>query len=390
MNTREFLFICFLVTGIAFSTQAHAQNLSYFPLETGNSWTYRVVPHGLPPSHSFDTVMTVGSDTLMPNGKRYLQTSWGALRVDSTSGIVWKYEPYPSRPLTDSTKHCIDTTETEFVNLSVNATSTYTLCPGPPNWYVSVPDTFTTIGQLPIHRKALYWNQWLEKRSFADSIGLFFIEYNYFVYTTWELIRADVYATVYTPVELEYLRASAGEGTITLHWRTAQETENMGFEVQRRHDGSAPGAWEVRGFVRAHGARADYSYVDQLDNALMRGDPLEYRLKQLDYNGSHWYSPRVRVSALSAIRPPYTIEIYPVPVSNRALIRLHGHRSQTISYTVYSLTGKRVVSGTHPIAPHSATELELEMTGIPAGIYYLQVREGGTVYGMTFPFMPQF
>ena len=194
----------------------HAQNLSYFPLEPGNSWTYRVVPHGLPPSHSFDTVMTVGSDTLMPNGKRYLQTSWGALRVDSTTGIVWKYEPYPSRPLTDSTRHCLDTTETEFVNLSIDSTSTYTLCPGPPNWHVSVPDTVTTIGQLPIQRTALYWNQWLIKRSFADSIGLFFIDYNYFVRTTWELIRANVYGTVYTPVELEYLRASADDGSVTL------------------------------------------------------------------------------------------------------------------------------------------------------------------------------
>ncbi len=388
MRTRSFFLVCLLLTGVPSVTEIMAQQLSYFPLEPGNSWTYRVVPHGLPPSHSFDTVMTVGTDTLMPNGKRYLKTSWGALRVDSTSGIVWKYEPYASRPLTDSTRHCTDTTETEFINLSIDSTTTYTLCPGPPSWEVHVPDTLASIGQLPIQRKALYWSQWPETRSFADSIGLFYIEYNMFVYTTWELVRALVYGNVYTPVELQYFRANATDGAVILQWKSAKETDNMGFEVERRHAGFSANAWTKLGFVQAKGDHATYMYADHLSNVHLMQGPLDYRLRQIDFSGSYWLSPYVRIAQVSSGITPETLEIFPLPVRDAATVRLTGLSSRVVHYSVHNTEGKRITSGMKAVLSGTTTELHLTLTGIPAGMYYVLIRDRDNIRGRIFPLIP--
>ena len=72
---------------------------------------------------------------------------------------------------------------------------------------------------------------------------------------------------------------------VLLTWSTATETNNSGFEVQR----SAGNTWEKIKFI--HGAgnstqRNSYSYRDKQLNP----DLYQYRLKQIDYDGTYHYS----------------------------------------------------------------------------------------------------
>jgi hypothetical protein len=92
------------------------------------------------------------------------------------------------------------------------------------------------------------------------------------------------------PVELINFKALIRENqTVDLLWATATEKNNHGFDVERSADNKN---WKTLGFVQGNGTTAerhDYTFTDT--------EPLQgvnyYRLKQLDFDGKHEYSPMV-------------------------------------------------------------------------------------------------
>ena len=48
------------------------------------------------------------------------------------------------------------------------------------------------------------------------------------------------------PVELSSITASNTAGKVILNWSTATETNNQGFEIERKIDNAD---WTVRGFI---------------------------------------------------------------------------------------------------------------------------------------------
>jgi hypothetical protein len=92
------------------------------------------------------------------------------------------------------------------------------------------------------------------------------------------------------PVELMSFRTIVDNTDVTLHWQTASETNNAGFEIERQILGSPDASadasstgWERLAFVEGHGT-ADvpqtYSY------AIMDVVPglHRFRLKQIDFD----------------------------------------------------------------------------------------------------------
>ena len=74
-------------------------------------------------------------------------------------------------------------------------------------------------------------------------------------------------------------------GLAELHWKTAEETNNLGFEIQKSPDGKS---WELLGWVDgAIDSRTEksYQYVDQEFVTTSY-----YRLRQVDIDDSYSYS----------------------------------------------------------------------------------------------------
>ncbi len=107
------------------------------------------------------------------------------------------------------------------------------------------------------------------------------------------------------PVELTSFIAANDNGNVVLHWQTATEVNNYGFEVERTlvigHQSldSIPigdQRWEKIGFVQGSGnsnSPKQYSFVDE--NPPARN--LKYRLKQIDTDGQfEYYSTRAEVN----------------------------------------------------------------------------------------------
>ena len=95
------------------------------------------------------------------------------------------------------------------------------------------------------------------------------------------------------PVELTSFTATSQNGKMILNWATATETNNQGFEIERKQDNSG---WEQIGFREGNGTTTEpkeYIYID--DISTVQSTSLAYRLKQIDFDGSFKYSDVVEV-----------------------------------------------------------------------------------------------
>lgn len=89
------------------------------------------------------------------------------------------------------------------------------------------------------------------------------------------------------PIELISFSAQKSENNIKINWETASEINNYGFEIERT---STPIAqeWEQVGFVSGHGNSNSPKFYEFIDENAPAG-VLEYRLKQIDTDGSFEY-----------------------------------------------------------------------------------------------------
>ena len=106
----------------------------------------------------------------------------------------------------------------------------------------------------------------------------------------WRRLRPGV------PVELTSITADVIEEGVKLNWQTATESNNKGFEIQRKEmeQGNQIHEWESIGFVGGFGTTTEYHTYSFTDNEDLSGSYL-YRLKQIDFDGSFKYSDEVEI-----------------------------------------------------------------------------------------------
>lgn len=318
MLFRYMVPIFFIAATVGVHAQVTPGQLSYFPIAPGNSWTYEVKKfNGGFLTAQYDTTMSIAfTDTVIAlNGQRYWHSSWGPIRVDSLSGKVFIHPSY---------KWCTDSTEREFVNLSLDTANYYYMCNIGKNefWDVQRSSQPLQIGQLPIERMTFNWTAWDESRSYADSIGLYYWEYWENNRVTWRLKEFFVYGQHFVPVTLTSLTSTLLPQGILLRWQTSEESDNMGFEVQRR---IGDGGWEAVTFLPSNGNPSGgvYSWLDDV-RSIDDHAPLRYRLRQIDYSGKDWLSHELVIERDGALHETPGLTIAPHPVQLTATIRVHG------------------------------------------------------------------
>lgn len=114
------------------------------------------------------------------------------------------------------------------------------------------------------------------------------------------------------PVSLLDFTAAAQNGKVRLSWKTANETNNKGFQVLRSTDGTN---WAEAGFVNAYtGSQANsYFFTDEP----LSGGTVHYRLQQIDLNGKSTFSPVVTVK----IEKTTSVVLYPNPASSQLFLK---------------------------------------------------------------------
>ena len=182
-------------------------------------------------------------------------------------------------------------------------------------------------------------------------------------------INEDVTIVKPLPVELTRFEVVAAGLDARLSWTTASEKNNAYFEVQRSLDGKQ---FETVGKRTGQGstqARTDYAYPDAGAGRLLTGQPIYYRLRQVDYDGQEAFSP-VRVVTFGPAATT-AVALYPNPSAQHPTVTLDltGLPIGAYQVQVLDLTGRLLRQQTlaggqrHPLA----------VQALPMGSYLVQV-----------------
>ncbi|MBL0177191.1 MAG: T9SS type A sorting domain-containing protein [Ignavibacteria bacterium] len=177
------------------------------------------------------------------------------------------------------------------------------------------------------------------------------------------------------PVELASFTAKAKSSDAVLDWTTVTESNNYGFEIERR---ATEGAWTMVGFVAGNGtvnSPKTYAFTDI--GAAQHGSKLQYRLRQIDRGGSYTHSSVVEVSFLSEGGTTLSAA-YPNPVTSNAAtsVSFTLAKSATVSLAVYDIFGNEVASLTEGQHAEGTYAFTLYTRTLPVGMYYIELRTG--------------
>jgi len=168
------------------------------------------------------------------------------------------------------------------------------------------------------------------------------------------------------PVELTSFTAVSNGNNVTLLWQTTTETNNSGFEVQRKQT-----EWESIGFVNGQGTTTkenSYSFVD--DN--LTAGKYQYRLKQIDFDGSFEYSEIVNVQVQAP--SDYTLfQNFPNPFNPSTTIKYSIPAGGVVKLTVLNAIGEEIETLVNEYKSEGAHEVTFNAKNIPSGIYLYRI-----------------
>lgn len=174
------------------------------------------------------------------------------------------------------------------------------------------------------------------------------------------------------------------DGGVRLSWTTTSETNNAGFQVQRRAEG---GSWTDLQFVEGAGTTSEPQTYRFTDTDLpYAADSVFYRLKQIDTGGTTSLTDPITIGRGG----PAGLELLgtaPNPASRQITVR-YGIPEATASKTrgparlrLYDLLGREVRSvrlgGSGTVAGRH--KRGLDVSGLAPGTYVLRLEAGGQV-----------
>jgi hypothetical protein len=175
------------------------------------------------------------------------------------------------------------------------------------------------------------------------------------------------------PVELTSLTATNNQNAIDLNWQTKTEVNNYGFNVERRINN---GEWNNIAFIEGHGnsnSPKEYSYSDK--DLFAGGSKFQYRLKQVDNDGTFEYSDVVEVEIV-----PTQYELsqnYPNPFNPSTTIRFSLPKQTQLKINIYNMIGEQVATIAEGMYESGYHKVTFNASNLPSGtyIYRLQSNE---------------
>jgi photosystem II stability/assembly factor-like uncharacterized protein len=183
----------------------------------------------------------------------------------------------------------------------------------------------------------------------------------------------------FIPVELENFSASVENSKVTLQWNTSTEMNNYGFNVERSQKLNEEKHldWKEIGFVPGHGTSTEKHSYSFIDEDIIPGK-YQYRLKQIDYDGSFKYSEVIEVSCLQPDR--YSLsQNYPNPFNPSTKIKFSIPEVSKVMLKLYNLLGEEVATLVNEEKVAGYYTVEFNASSLSSGVYFYKLQAGSFV-----------
>ena len=171
------------------------------------------------------------------------------------------------------------------------------------------------------------------------------------------------------PVEMISFTANQTDKKIVLNWKTATETNNSHFEVERKFKNQE---WEKLDIVAGAGTITEfrnYYYEDDFESLPYNGTVL-YRLKQVDYNGSFEYSDVIAVDVEFIPTEISVSQNYPNPFNPTTTIKYWLNVEANVKISIYNSLGQELEEIINEIQSSGNYSVNWNAVNYASGIYF--------------------
>jgi hypothetical protein len=220
----------------------------------------------------------------------------------------------------------------------------------------------------------------ISQSSFTPNSNVFFGDYtsiaafNRKIYPVWMRLDGNT-LSVWTapfsdtasvlPVELTQFTSSINNKKVELSWETATETNNYGFQIDRKFENNSD--WAGVGFVKGNGNSYSpkiYSFTD----VPLRMGTYKYRLKQMDLNGHYKYTSEIEVVYNNVMNFSLN-QNFPNPFNPSTTISYQLSAEGPVSIKVYDVLGRELITLVNEVKQSGLHEVNFDASEFGSGIY---------------------
>jgi hypothetical protein len=177
------------------------------------------------------------------------------------------------------------------------------------------------------------------------------------------------------PIQLSSFRAQLVSDSVRLDWETLSETNNFGFEVQKRLAGGGEFTTIPNSFIPGNGTTLiphHYSYTDGSTQPGMWW----YRLKQIDLDGTVHFTDPVQIDVPTSVTEDvpgsYSLsQNYPNPFNPSTSITFSVSTAGLVKLEVFNMLGQKVgeiFNG--PAEAGRSYSVKFDGSAVPSGVYF--------------------
>lgn len=198
----------------------------------------------------------------------------------------------------------------------------------------------------------------------ADDMGLMAAGQRYFSLVDYVTVTVTAISLSPLPVELVDFSSIQTDQSVHLHWRTENEFDNRGFEIQRTDDSNSN--FSKIGWVDASPQSQGSNYFFE-DKNVASGKTYYYRLKQIDYDDVFTFSPIVTEQFRGQ---EISINIFPNPVTTELQVSILGKNQQKGEVQILNSIG--VILQKENINFENVFQKGMNVSQLPKGTYFLK------------------
>jgi len=172
------------------------------------------------------------------------------------------------------------------------------------------------------------------------------------------------------PVHLISFNAIRSNNDVTLKWEVSSEMNMKGYNIEKANNN---GNYQSIAFVPAGNNMKNQTYTATDRNAFSTSSTVQYRLKQVNADGSASYSRIITLNHNAA----FTDVVFQNPFSNTLKVQLTLSSSQKIGLQLYDMRGRRITVNAETLYSAGVNTILINnTTTIKPGIYLLKVNAG--------------
>lgn len=171
------------------------------------------------------------------------------------------------------------------------------------------------------------------------------------------------------PVTLTSFEATSQQKSVQLSWAAATEDQFAGYEVQRSLDGQT---YQKIAWVDPKGTAGGPARYELYDNEPVFNQPMYYRLRMVDLDGSAEFSPVRSVT----LQQKQAVMVFPNPSEGQFFIRFEELVEAGTQLEIFDAMGRRI---SQKMLEEGALLEEINLDGAAKGVYRLRITRAGQV-----------